>query len=263
MARAGPGSAIMLAVASFRLFDIPVRVQPSFLLIALVLGWLSGSSDWRFIATWMVVIFVSILIHELGHALLARSYGADVSIELNGLGGLTRWSLPGRTLLPGRTALVAAAGSAAGLFFGGVVWVLSSFLGPFDEPVVSLAVRLLIFVNVFWGLLNWLPIRPLDGGHLMLSLLSKVAPRRADGIARLIFTVTSAAALFVAIRMGLFFIAALAGWMLLAELGGGQRGGGVAEIPEFGYDDDHTVGREDSSGIGQDQDPGQDPPPTR
>jgi hypothetical protein len=124
-------------------------------------------------------------------------------------------------------------------------------------------VRLLIFVNVFWGLLNWLPIRPLDGGHLMLSLLSKVAPRRADGIARLIFTVTSAAALFVAIRMGLFFIAALAGWMLLAELGGGQRGGGVAEIPEFGYDDDHTVGREDSSGIGQDQDPGQDPPPTR
>ena len=64
-----------------------------------------------------------------------------------------------------RRALVAAAGSEVGVLFGGAVWLFRRFTGPYDE-VAGFVVSTLILVNVFWGLLNWLPIRPLDGGHL-------------------------------------------------------------------------------------------------
>ncbi len=221
---------------TFRLFRIPVTIQPSFLLIAAALAWFSGSTDWRFVVTWILVIFVSIIVHELGHALVARSFGASVSIELNGLGGLTRWGVPDQELPPGRRALVAAAGSAVGFAFGGIVWGLSLYFGPFDEPVVRLAVRLLIYVNVFWGLLNWLPIRPLDGGHLLMSLLTKVVPDKADVWARLIFMVTSGIALFVALRLNLIFLAILAGWMLVSEFSSGSRPRDPVSIPELDYD---------------------------
>lgn len=242
---------------SFHLLRIPVTVQPSFLLIAVAIAWFSGSTDWRFLATWILVIFVSILIHELGHALVARRFGAGVAIELNGLGGLTRWGVPDGDLTPGPRALVAAAGSAVGLAFGGLVWLASLWLGPFSEPVVRLAVRLLIYVNVFWGLLNWLPIRPLDGGHLLMSLLAKVAPVRADAIARVVFMLTSAAALYLALRNDLFFLAILAGWMLLSELTAGTRSAAPVSIPDFDYDapDDDPVPRADDGWFDEDSRP--------
>lgn len=221
---------------SFQLFRIPVTVQPTFLLVAAAVALFSGSSNWRFAVIWISVIFISILIHELGHALVARRFGADVAIELNGLGGLTRWGVPEGDLTPGPRALVAAAGSAVGLAFGGLVWAVSTWLGPFDEPLVRLAFRLLIYVNVFWGLLNWLPIRPLDGGHLLMSLLSKVAPRSKETVARVIFMATSAVALYLAIQNDLIFIAILAGWMLISEFRSGQPPTSPVDIPDFDYD---------------------------
>ena len=188
----------MCGLAPFKLFGIPLRVRPSFLVIALLLGWSSGFGSAAGFVTWVVVVFVSIVIHELGHALVARSFGAVVEIELNGFGGLTRWAARDHgELSPGRRAAVAAAGSAVGLLFGGLVWLLSATMGPF-EGIAGLATRLLVYVNVFWGLLNWLPIRPLDGGHLLTSLLEKIVPQRAAQVARVIFVITTAAALVVA-----------------------------------------------------------------
>ncbi len=167
----------MGAMPSFRLFGIPVTIRPSFLLIAALIG-LSGGSLGLVVA-WVVVVFVSILIHELGHALTARSYGAEVAIELNGIGGLTSWSVPGKELGPGRRALVAAAGSGVGVLFGGMVFLFDRFTGPYDG-ITGFVIYYLIRVNVLWGLLNWLPIRPLDGGHLFTSLLQKVVPSKAS-----------------------------------------------------------------------------------
>jgi Zn-dependent protease len=228
----------MWELAPFRLFGIPLRVRPSFLVIALLLGWTSGFGSMAGFVTWVVVVFVSIVVHELGHALVARSFGAVVEIELNGFGGLTRWAARDQgELSPGRRAAVAAAGSAVGLLFGGLVWVLSQTLGPF-AGIPGLATRLLIYVNVFWGLLNWLPIRPLDGGHLLTSLLEKVVPQRATQVARVIFIITTAAALVVAVQYQLIFVAILSGWLLLGELGlGTARQSAPATMPELSYDD--------------------------
>lgn len=216
----------------FRLFAIPITIRPSFLLIAALLGLSLGNPV--FILAWAFVVFVSILIHELGHALTARSMGAEVAIELNGLGGLTKWAVPGGALSPGRRATVAAAGSAVGVAFGLGVWLIAPQFGPY-ERITAFILDNLIFVNVFWGLLNWLPIRPLDGGHLLMSLLDKVAPERATRIARVVFIATSGAALGAALYFGQLIIAFLAGWLFLAELSAGRPRPGP--IPDLSYDD--------------------------
>ena len=70
------------------LFRIPITVRGSFLVIAALLGF-SGLRDPVFIAAWVAIVFVSILIHEFGHAFTARSLGAEVAIELNGIETLT------------------------------------------------------------------------------------------------------------------------------------------------------------------------------
>ena len=227
-----------MVVLRFRLFDMPVTVRGSFLLIAALIGFI-GVGDMRQTVAWIVIVFVSILIHELGHAFTARMYGSAVAIELNGLGGLTRWSVPEGELTPGRRALIAAAGSASGLAVGGLVWVVARQFGPYD-PLVAWILTSTIYVNVFWGLLNWLPIRPLDGGHLLESLLQKVAPNRAETIAKIIFTVTAAAALVVAISLRYVFLAVLAGWLLLMEFSAGREQAPTG-LPTLSYDDPPQV----------------------
>ena len=239
----------MGAMPSFRLFGIPVTIRPSFLVIAALIGFTSRR-PLVYLVAWVAIVFLSILIHELGHAITARSYGAEVAIELNGIGGLTSWSVPDRELGPGQRALVAAAGSGVGVIFGGAVWLFERFTGPYDE-VAGFVVSNLILVNVFWGLLNWLPIRPLDGGHLLTSLLQKVIPSRAEVIANVVFFITAAAALVVALLTQRIFLALIAGWLLMGELTrgrGGQRRP-PTPIPQMTFDppqgeDDATVAKE-------------------
>jgi stage IV sporulation protein FB len=228
----------MVFVLSFRLFNMPVTVRGSFLFIAALIGFtgVSNSGDISLAFAWIAIIFISILIHELGHAITARMFGSQVAIELNGLGGLTRWSAPGGELTPGRRALVAAAGSATGLVFGGLVWLFAFQWEP-QTPLTAFVLQNLIWVNVFWGLLNWLPIRPLDGGHLLQSFLERFAPQRAELIARIVFTTSAAAALAVALWLDLLFIAVLAGWLLLSELTIGREPQPRAAMPTLSYDD--------------------------
>lgn len=221
---------------TFRLFGIPVTIRPSFLLIAALIGFTSRRPI-VYLVAWVAIVFVSILIHELGHAITARSYGAEVEIELNGIGGLTSWSVPGKELGPGQRALVAAAGSGVGVLFGGLVWLFDRFTGPYFE-VAGFVVSTLIAVNVFWGLINWLPIRPLDGGHLFTSLLQKVIPSRAEVIANVVFFITAAGALAWALWTQAIFLALIAGWLLMGELTrgrGGQRRP-PAPIPQMTFD---------------------------
>jgi stage IV sporulation protein FB len=231
---------------------MPVTVRGSFLVIAALIGFFGVGTVAETVA-WIGIVFVSILVHELGHAITARMYGSSVAIELNGLGGLTRWSPGEGEMTPGRRALIAAAGSATGLAFGGVVWVVANQFGPYDA-LIAFILESTIYVNVFWGLLNWLPIRPLDGGHLLESLLEKVAPSRAEGIARVVFVVTAAAGLGLALYYRMIFIALLAGWLLLSEFSFGRQSGPQTGFPTLSYDtsdessDDAEEEPEDASG---------------
>ena len=203
-------------VIRFSLAGIPVTVRPSFWLIAGLLGF--GLEGAGLIAAWIAIVFVSVLAHELGHALTARRYGAEVAITLTTLGGLTSWRAPDGKISPGRRAVVAAAGSAVGILLGLAVLGLYRLIRPAGLDVARI-VDMIVWVNVGWGVLNWLPIRPLDGGHLLSSLLELAAPKRAHRIADGVFLVTSLLALAAALYFRYPFVAVLAAFMVWSEVG--------------------------------------------
>jgi Zn-dependent protease len=153
---------------SFRLLGFPVDVHASFLVVVALFG-LSAGGGPSFALVWLVVATVSVIAHELGHALVAAPVGGEPRIDLYGLAGLTTWR-PGRASRARRVA-VSLAGPAAGMAFG--IAVLFAYRAVHPEPGTLLdnGFRAAVFVNVFWGLLNLLPILPLDGGQVVLALM--------------------------------------------------------------------------------------------
>jgi stage IV sporulation protein FB len=153
-----------MGVWAFRLFGFPVAVEPWFWLVTLMLG-ASGSP--ATLPAWVAAVFVSVLAHELGHALLGRAYGLHPAIRLHGFGGVTIWRSSLR-LGPLRSALLSLAGPLAGFAFGAVIWLVATIL-PFEGRFLGALVRDLVWISVAWGVLNLLPILPLDGGNIMRS----------------------------------------------------------------------------------------------
>jgi hypothetical protein len=79
---------------------------------------------------------------------------------------------------PGRSLIVSAAGPAVGLFLGSLALVLMDALPIPDPSLARYAFGALIFVNLGWGLLNLLPVIPLDGGNIVASVMELLAPSR-------------------------------------------------------------------------------------
>ncbi|MFP2911713.1 M50 family metallopeptidase, partial [Pyxidicoccus sp. 3LFB2] len=153
---------------SFRVAGFPVHVHLLFFLIAFASGWGLRDEPAR-LALWVAIVFVSVLLHELGHALAFRRYGCPSTIELHGMGGTTT-GRDAERLTHRQSAWVSFAGPGMGFLLGGGVWALSR-LTPLGEQggLVGEATRQLLWVNVGWGLFNLLPLQPLDGGHLLAS----------------------------------------------------------------------------------------------
>jgi Zn-dependent protease len=222
----------------FRLAGFPVRIHPFFWVTGVLLG-LSGERRLTDVLIFVVAMFISILVHELGHALLIRRYGWGSHIILYWLGGLATFDSPESYLptvnenesSPRAKIQIAAAGPGAGFLLAGLIAGVLSLcpvdfrfrfdrqsgiawsynLGPrlslaeyqaelasggvvpgtrqFDKQVrryeQSLAARGrlavflhdMLFINIFWGLMNLLPVYPLDGGQIARELLSLNNPR--------------------------------------------------------------------------------------
>jgi stage IV sporulation protein FB len=182
----------------FSVAGIPVRVHPLFWLIALLFGY---SGDLLSVLVWVVVVFVSILAHELGHAFAMRLFGRPSRVVLYLGGGLTvpesvswgyRWA--DVSLSVNQEVLVSLAGPCTGFLVaglvlagviaaGGSVIVIMLFgLLPFPQAVLpgggfaNLVVWTLLWVNIFWGLINLAPVIPLDGGNVARYLWLKADP---------------------------------------------------------------------------------------
>lgn len=197
----------------FRLFGFPVRVSPYFWLIAVLLGVGFGRNqevDLAQLLIWMGVMFVSIVVHELGHAFAQRHFGGHPWITLHGMGGLASCSDEDRSprsqiliSLAGPAAgfafalvvalLLRATGHAVGLFAGrdmqhpggsiGTLHLLPFFVGGvYWEELANVGadklVSSLFAINIGWGLINLLPIYPLDGGQVSREVLTLRNPRR-------------------------------------------------------------------------------------
>jgi stage IV sporulation protein FB len=207
----------------FALAGTRVRVSAWFWLAAALLGWNAcqafSRGDQRtllqMLAIWIGVVFVSILIHEMGHALAYRFFGQGAHIVLYHFGGLAIPELWGRRsyLRPLQRLIVAAAGPLAQLALAAVVVAglkAGGFFVPF--PLEAVAARLglyggrqfespfiyalfdfLLSVNIFWPLLNLIPVPPLDGGQIVREGLLALGVDDAHRIAGIVGVVAGAA----------------------------------------------------------------------
>lgn len=146
---------------------IPVAIHPFFLVTAALIGWLNAMNVVGMLI-WMVVIFVSILFHEYGHALTARAFGQKAEIHLIALGGLTKRS--GKKLPLWKEFLIVLDGPLAGFLLCGICYQLSLWL-KLESSLLKQTLQIAIFINLFWTLVNLLPIHPLDGGQLLAIVL--------------------------------------------------------------------------------------------
>jgi membrane-associated protease RseP (regulator of RpoE activity) len=159
----------------FKLFGIPIHVSLFFLISAVVLGRMGTADSPVELAAWIVVMFVGVLVHELGHALTARAFGQQPAIALHGMGGVTVWQ-PRGGIGPGRRAIITLAGPLVGIAIGlpaAIIGRLATAEGTLAREVFDYV----MWVNLVWAIFNLLPMLPLDGGRIMASLLEIVFGR--------------------------------------------------------------------------------------
>jgi stage IV sporulation protein FB len=190
-----------------RLFGFPIFVSWSAVAILAIVvlrgGGVNTTSDLVRALVYAGIVFGSILVHELGHALVAtRVFGlGPAAILLHGFGGVTRFRAPTKSWHAFVTAL---AGPSAGLLLGLLAAVVA-LLVPVPERFAEL-LDTVATINIFWSLFNLLPMLPLDGGNMLLHALQMAtAPSTADMVARGVSVV-------VAIAAG------AAGWFLLGSV---------------------------------------------
>ncbi|MBN2205673.1 MAG: site-2 protease family protein [Thermoleophilia bacterium] len=174
----------MRGIHIVRLFGIDISIDPTWLIILFLLVWSLGAGffptlyeGWPVAEYWVVAVvaalllFGSVLVHELAHSLVARRHGTPVGgITLFLFGGVSR--IEREADAPGREAVMAVAGPATsavlGLFFLGLGQLVA---GP--QTVHALLMYLGV-INLVLATFNLLPGFPLDGGRLLRAALWKL-----------------------------------------------------------------------------------------
>ncbi len=195
----------------WRLCGIDFCIQPSFWLMSALFGYLvvgmgmrmEGVEMLKYIGIWVLCTLLSVMVHELGHAVTGKIFGIPGNITLAGMGGqaaggfdaLKRW----------QRVLVISAGPGAGFLLLFLVVLVNRHAWndhvwrPLDLPEslkitwtwdildqidsnlkrtapYSEIMKFLCWMNLFWNLINLIPIIPLDGGMLMREGCTLVAP---------------------------------------------------------------------------------------
>lgn len=168
----------------FRLLGIPVRVHPMFWVLSAGLGMHNEGAE---VVIFMLCVFVSILVHEFGHALMVRAEGEIPEVILFWMGGVCRYTREPRSRW--RRFRIVAAGPGFGLILFGLVLggAILLFRSGTNEAIfgqaevanryLSFAIVNLLYINLVWSLFNLLPLLPFDGGQLMQIILECFRPR--------------------------------------------------------------------------------------
>lgn len=205
----------------FRLAGIPVQVDVSFLIILPLLAWIIGRSAGELAAQFglegaaelsqgwwpyalglfaAIGLFISVVIHEFGHAVVARMYGVKVrNITLWFLGGVAQFEQMPRQR--GAEAAVAIVGPIVSIGIGFICWL--ALVGIPGQPASTKFVfGYLALANIVLAVFNMLPALPLDGGRVLRSLLAlRMSHIRATQVAA---SVSKFLAVLLAV-VGIFF----------------------------------------------------------
>ena len=179
----------------FRAFGFPVRVHPLFWLATAMLGW-SGDrpNAGAFLLMWVGVVFVSILVHELGHAFAFRAFGGDGRVWLYWFGGLAIPESGPGPRSPVKQIAISLAGPGAGFLLAGVVYATNETMDWRSGSIFAWEFySQMMWVNVVWGLVNLLPVYPLDGGQVCREVCVLLRVRRAQAVSLQISMVTAGA----------------------------------------------------------------------
>jgi len=249
----------------FRLGRIPIEVHLSHLLVSAAFAFTflpqpvaSGAlpSQWPhrvlmdaaspdrlrtavfYVAAWMVIVFVSVLIHELGHALAGLAFGYRPEIALVWMGGHTVPNAPGP--IPWhKDVMLTAAGPLFGLMLAGAAYGVLMGTGGRSEVSDFFLINF-VQANLAWAVLNLLPVLPLDGGRITTVIARRVFGLRGIVIAQgfavlvagaIVAYALSVRAIFLALMFGMFGLQA---FKLLAAA---VRG----EIPEREGESQHPL----------------------
>lgn len=173
-----------------RPFGVPVDVTPTWFLVAGLITYgfaatvesaVPGIGGWKYAVSlaFALLLYLSVLVHELSHTVVALQGGLPVRrISLHLLGGVSEIERPAAT--PGREAGIAVAGPLVSLLLAALGYAVGELLEP--QTVGRLLARALMVSNLVVGVFNLLPGLPLDGGRILSAAVWRATGRRHSGI---------------------------------------------------------------------------------
>lgn len=218
------------------LFGIPLFVDSSWFVIVLLFTVANRQdySQWGPNLSWIaglaiaLLLFASVLLHELGHSLVAQSQGIRVnSITLFLFGGVA--SIDEESKTPGQAFQVAIAGPMVSFSLFFILNLIVQFLPP--SSLISSLIQELARINLVLGIFNLIPGLPLDGGQVLKAIIWKLTGDRFTGVrwaaktgqflGILAISLGLSAVLFAKSYGGLWI--ALIGWFVLQNAGSYNR----------------------------------------
>ena len=210
---------------SFNLFGFPTSIQPFFWLIAGLITALNAGPINDNMPLWilcllfgMAGVLLSILVHELGHAFSFRYlFNVPCAIVLHGFGGAAipqqhyqrSYGVCGVAM----NCFLSFSGPLAGFALAFVMFVLLLAIQPAAASPFHFFLWWTMFISIFWGIINLLPIYPMDGGHIAREAFLFFFPRRGVEYS-LLFSIGTAVVLGIAafLLLGQIFIALFFGF---------------------------------------------------
>lgn len=209
----------------FSLFGVPVRVSGWFWLIGVMLGFETVKIGVEYLLVWLSVLFFSILVHEFGHALMAMAFGYRPRVLLYHFGGLAMYE-PDASYTAGRSVAISLAGPGAGFGLYGLtlafrIMIFPQLVSGLPQSVSTLiwfAIIQLEWINLYWGLVNLLPVLPLDGGRVSQEICLKFSPRNGITYAAQTGALVSGAAAAWFFTQEMYYPAFLFGWLCASNI---------------------------------------------
>lgn len=163
-----------------RIAGIPIRFSPWYLLLVGIVFWRARHLGVAYGMVVLVAITWSVLLHELGHGLVAKHYGLRPSIVIHAFGG---WCERANIADRHKNMRIVWAGPAVSIALALGFWSLGQVTRSFELNLLGVLIQQMAFMNLFWAGFNLLPVVPMDGGRLFqLQLGYHIDAHRADGI---------------------------------------------------------------------------------